>query len=290
MQEAQYVLDHRLAASFVESCVVEQMAALSERQYSVAEAREVVMRCGIAIALICAALASTPVLAQTPSYSASSNATVIASEVLPSVTTSPLYMRVVGGRIIENKISTVSSASGIYYQLSGTITLTIDGESKTIHAREGIFIPADASVMINIVGDAPVIYLQFLLSPIAYFSLPDLSEGNARELYRSPSPIPGLKEGSYAVDLKRVTLRFQSPPDLPHHRSGAALHLVLSGFGAETANGVTVAKGPGSLSYEPAPIIYQWSNPGNLPLIYLVFNLNPVSEQAVLADASRSNP
>ena len=97
---------------------------------------------------------------------------------------------------------------------------------------------------------------------------------------------PGLREGNYVVDPKRVTLRFQAPPDLPHHRSGAALHLVLAGFGAETAGGVTVAKGPGSLSFEPAPTVYQWSNPGNLPLTYLVFNLNPASEQATLADAS----
>jgi hypothetical protein len=41
-------------------------------------------------------------------------------------------MRVVGGKIIENKISAVSSASG----MSGAITLTIDGQFKTIHAKE----------------------------------------------------------------------------------------------------------------------------------------------------------
>jgi mannose-6-phosphate isomerase-like protein (cupin superfamily) len=199
-------------------------------------------------------------------------------------------MRVVGGRIFDKKISAVSSANGIYYQLSGTIMLSIDGRSQTIHDNEGVFIPAGANLIVDSLSDEPIIYLQFLLSPIVYYELPDLSEGNARELYRSVAPIPGLREGSYVVDLKRVTLRFQAPPDLPHHRSGAALHLVLSGFGAETANGVTAAKGPGTLSYEPAPTVYQWSNPGNLPLTYLVFNLNPTSEQAVLADASPTSP
>jgi hypothetical protein len=65
---------------------------------------------------------------------------------------------------------------------------------------------------------------------------------------------------------------------------------VLSGFGAETANGITVAKGPGTLSYEPPPMVYQWSNPGNKPLTYLVFNLNPTSENAIMADNSPANP
>ena len=151
-----------------------------------------------------------------------------------------------------------------------------------------MFIPGGAKLIISTVGDEPATYLQFLLSPVAYFDLPDVSDGIGRELYRSTSPIPGLREGRYVLNLKKVTLPFQAPPDLPHHRSGAALHLVLSGFGAETANGTTVAKGPGSLSYEPAPTVYQWSNPGNVPLTYLVFNLNPESENAVLADGSPS--
>jgi mannose-6-phosphate isomerase-like protein (cupin superfamily) len=258
----------------------------AERRGKLTEAKEVVMRYAkIGMALVAITLAATPVPAQTTSYSSSSNATVIASATLPSVTSSPLYMRVVGGRIIENRIAAVSTASGIYYQLSGTVALTMNGEPRTIHQNEGIFIPAGANLVVSPVGDDPVIYLQFLLSPLAYFDVPDLSPVNGRELYRSASAIPGLKNGTYVVNLKRVTLPYQAPPDLPHHRSGAALHLVLSGFGAETANGIAVAKGPGSLSYEPAPTVYQWSNPGNIALTYLVFNINPSSEDAVLANA-----
>jgi mannose-6-phosphate isomerase-like protein (cupin superfamily) len=239
----------------------------------------------IGMALVAITLGATPAPAQTTSYSSSSKATVIASATLSSVTSSPLYMRVVGGRIIENRIAAASTASGIYYQVSGTVALTMNGEPRTIHQNEGIFIPAGANLVVSPVGDDPVIYLQFLLSPLAYFDVPDLSPVNGRELYRSASAIPGLKNGTYVANLKRVTLPHQAPPDIPHHRSGAALHLVLSGFGAETANGIAVAKGPGSLSYEPAPTVYQWSNPGNTALTYLVFNINPSSEDAVLADA-----
>src|SRR6185295_726301 len=125
------------------------------------------------------------------------------------------------------------------YQLSGAIVLTVHGQSQTIRTNEGVFIPSGTKLTIRPVDGEPVTYLQFLLSPIAYFYIPDLSNGDARELYRSTSPIPGLREGTYVVDLKRVSLPFQEGPDLPHRRSGAALHFVLSGFGAET--------GPGSL-------------------------------------------
>jgi mannose-6-phosphate isomerase-like protein (cupin superfamily) len=87
------------------------------------------------------------------------------------------------------------------------------------------------------------------------------------------------------LTLTKVTLPFQSPPDMPHHRSVAALHIVMSGFGAETANGTTVIKSPGSISFEPADLVYQWSNPGNVPLTYLVFNVNREAEAAIIATA-----
>ena len=93
--------------------------------------------------------------------------------------------------------------------------------------------------------------------------------------------------GAHRTALKNsrasLSLSSAAPPDMPHHRSAAALHVVLSGFGAETADGATTVKSPGSVSFEPAPLVYQWSNPGNLPLTYLVFNVNGESEDAVVA-------
>jgi hypothetical protein len=35
-----------------------------------------------------------------------------------------------------------------------------------------------------------------------------------------------------------------------------------------------MARGPGSVSFEPAGFTYQWSNPGLKPLVYLLFNVN----------------
>jgi hypothetical protein len=49
---------------------------------------------------------------------------------------------------------------------------------------------------------------------------------------------------------------------------------------------MTIAKGPGSISYEPDDLVYQWGNPGYPPLTYLVFNLNPQAEEAVVTVAA----
>jgi mannose-6-phosphate isomerase-like protein (cupin superfamily) len=72
---------------------------------------------------------------------------------------------------------------------------------------------------------------------------------------------------------------------LPHHRSGAALYFILSGTGANTIDGKTEARGPGSLIYEPYDLVHQWGNPGNEPLIFLAFNINPEGVAAVLPGA-----
>jgi len=53
-------------------------------------------------------------------------------------------------------------------------------------------------------------------------------------------------------------------------------------MGAELADGRAVARGPGTVSYEPAGYTYQLSNPGLQPLIYLLFNVNPKGAEPVI--------
>jgi mannose-6-phosphate isomerase-like protein (cupin superfamily) len=79
------------------------------------------------------------------------------------------------------------------------------------------------------------------------------------------------------------------PSNLPHHRSGAALYYIISGTGANTVDGKTEARGPGSLIYEPYALVHQWGNPGNEPLIFLAFNINPEGVAAVLPGAPAKN-
>jgi mannose-6-phosphate isomerase-like protein (cupin superfamily) len=106
-----------------------------------------------------------------------------------------------------------------------------------------------------------------------------------KELYRTVAPIPDLKPGGYDLNLTRVTFPAQMPSNPPHHRSGAALYCIISGTGANTVDGKTEAKGPGVLIYEPFGLVHQWGNPGNEPLTFLAFNINPEGVAAVLPGA-----
>jgi mannose-6-phosphate isomerase-like protein (cupin superfamily) len=110
-----------------------------------------------------------------------------------------------------------------------------------------------------------------------------------RELFRTAAPIPDLKPGGYDLNLTRVTFPAQMPSNPPHHRSGAALYFIVSGIGANTVDGKTEARGPGTLIYEPHALVHQWGNPGNEPLTFLAFNINPEGVPAVLPGAPARN-
>jgi mannose-6-phosphate isomerase-like protein (cupin superfamily) len=117
----------------------------------------------------------------------------------------------------------------------------------------------------------------------------EMAPAAVRELYRTATPIPDLKPGGYDLNLTRVTFPAQMPSNLPHHRSGAALYYIVSGTGANTVDGKTEARGPGSLIYEPYALVHQWGNPGNEPMIFLAFNINPEDVSAVLPGAPTMN-
>jgi len=79
----------------------------------------------------------------------------------------------------------------------------------------------------------------------------------------------------------RLQRRWQAnSPDF----SGVGVYIV-SGTGANTVDGKTAARGPGSLIYEPYGLVHQWGNPGNEPLTFLAFNINPEGVAAVLPGA-----
>jgi quercetin dioxygenase-like cupin family protein len=103
-----------------------------------------------------------------------------------------------------------------------------------------------------------------------------------KEIYRTAAPIPDLKPGGYDINLTRVTFPAGMPSNAPHHRSGAALYYVLSGTGANTIDGKVITRAPGSFIYEPYELVHQWGNPGNEPLTFVTFNINPEGIAAVL--------
>jgi mannose-6-phosphate isomerase-like protein (cupin superfamily) len=177
---------------------------------------------------------------------------------------------------------------------SGTAqtTATPPAIARTVIAatKLGLFIAGGKTATLTAGSGAPSTFLHFFLVPAGELGRPaETAPAVVRELYRTASPIPDLKPGSYDLNLTRVTFPAQMPSNPPHHRSGAALYLIISGTGANTIDGKTEARGPGSLIYEPYDLVHQWGNPGNEPLIFLAFNINPEGVAAVLPGAPAKN-
>ena len=228
--------------------------------------------------------------AQTTAAPPAITRTVIAATKLPTVTDVPVHFKAVSIALQPYERSTVSAANGILYQLAGSTEVVLDGEAKILNAGEGLFIAGGKTAALTAGSGGPSTFLQFFLAPAADLDRPAASApAVVRELYRTAAPIPDLKPGSYDLNLTRVTFPAQMPSNPPHHRSGAALYFIVSGTGANTIDGKTEARGPGSLVYEPYGLVHQWGNPGNEPLTFLAFNINPEGVAAVLAGAPAKN-
>jgi mannose-6-phosphate isomerase-like protein (cupin superfamily) len=129
--------------------------------------------------------------------------------------------------------------------------------------------------------------LHFLLVSTTALDRPaEAAPAVVKEIYRTAAPIPDLKAGGYDLNLTRVTFPAHMTSNAPHHRSGAALYYILSGTGANTIAGKTVQRGPGSLIYEPFGLVHQWGNPGDEPLTFLAFNINPDGVAAVVPETA----
>jgi mannose-6-phosphate isomerase-like protein (cupin superfamily) len=228
----------------------------------------------IALAIFGAMLVSSEAVAVT--YSSSPFSKIIATARLPYRDNPEVYFTVRAGALWSGGVDLTTAGDGFYYQYSGTVELKIGMADTILYAGDGLFLPARTKFTLKAgAAERSPTYLQFLLSPAPEPEIADQPNGLSVEVYRSPSPIPGLIRETSLLSLAKVPLPPQSPYDALHQRSAAALHYILSGVGAEFTEGRATAKGPGSVSYEPRGLVYQWSNPGSKPLVYLVFNVNP---------------
>ncbi|MGL3107973.1 cupin domain-containing protein [Bradyrhizobium sp. BR 1432] len=201
--------------------------------------------------------------AQTPAAPPAITRTVIAATKLPIVTNLPVHFKAVSVTLQPDEGSSVAAASGILYQMSGSTEIVLGGEVKMLNAGEGLFIADGKAAALTAGSGTPSIFLHFFLVPAGELGRPaETAPAVVRELYRTASPIPNLNPGNYDLNLTRVTFPAQMPSNPPHHRSGAALYFILSGTGANTVDGKTEARGPGSLIYEPHDLVHQWGNPG----------------------------
>ena len=216
--------------------------------------------------------------------------TVVAATKLPTVTDVPLHFKAVSITLQPDAKSSVSAANGILYQMSGSTEVTLGSETKMLNAGEGLFLAGGRTAALAAGSGGPSTFLHFFLVPAPDLGRPvETAPAAVSELYRTATPIPDLKPGGYDLNLTRVTFPVRMPSNPPHHRSGAALYFIISGTGANTVDGKTEARGPGSLIYEPSALVHQWGNPGNEPLIFLAFNINPEGVAAVLPGAPTKN-
>src|SRR5258708_5818264 len=228
--------------------------------------------------------------AQTTSAAPAIARSVVAATKLPTVTDVPLHFKAVSVTLQPDEKSGVSATNGILYQISGSTEVALDGAARMLNAGEALFIAGGKTAALTAGSGGPSTFLHFFLTPAADLDRPaETPPAAVRELYRTAAPIPDLKPGGYDLNLTRVTFPAQMPSNPPHHRSGAALYFLVSGPGANTVDGKTEARGPGSLIYEPFALVHQWGNPGNEPLIFLAFNINPEGVAAVLPGAPAKN-
>ncbi|MGA9010277.1 MAG: cupin domain-containing protein [Xanthobacteraceae bacterium] len=236
----------------------------------------------IGLLLLGAMALPTSGTAQTTPVPPAITRTVVAATKLPTVTDVPLYFKAVSITLQPDQKSGVSAANGIVYQMSGSTEVALDGEAKMLNAGEGLFIAGGKTATLTASSGGPSTFLHFFLASLVDVGGPaETAPASVTELYRTTNPIPDLKPGGYDLNLTRVTFPARMPSNPPHHRSGAALYFIISGTGANTIDGKTEARGPGSLIYEPYALVHQWGNPGDEPLIFLAFNLNPEGAAAV---------
>jgi mannose-6-phosphate isomerase-like protein (cupin superfamily) len=227
-------------------------------------------------------LAASAAAQQTPAPLAITR-TLVAATKLPTVTDMPLYFRAVSVTLPSGETSSVTAPNGILYEISGSTAVSLGAETKMLIAGEGLFIAGGKTAVLQAGSGGPSNFLHFFLTPAGDLDRPVETEpATVKELYRTTAPIPDLKPGAYDLNLTRVTFPTQMQSNPPHHRSGAALYFIISGTGANTVGDTTAARGPGTLVYEPYGLVHQWGNPGNEPLTFLAFNINPEGVAAVV--------
>ena len=91
-------------------------------------------------ALTFALLVGGQAVAQQPPAQPLITRTVVAAMKLPTVTDRPLLFRALSVTIPPGEKSSVSTANGILYQISGSTDVTISGGAKTLSPGEGLFL------------------------------------------------------------------------------------------------------------------------------------------------------
>ena len=99
----------------------------------------------IGFVILGAAAIGNSVAAQTPPVQSPITRTLIAATKLPTVTDRPLLFRALGITIPPGEKSSVSTADGILYQVSGSTEVSIGAEAKTLSPGRVCFLLVGSS-------------------------------------------------------------------------------------------------------------------------------------------------
>jgi quercetin dioxygenase-like cupin family protein len=208
---------------------------------------------------------------------------VLGSTPLASVADAPRYFRLVRVHLPATQAVTYNGPVGFVLVLEGALEVTSGADQRSLAKSDGVLVAKGKSTVFKSAPSKPAEFLHFVLSTADELNAPmESPPAVVKELYRTASPIPGLKPGPYEFTLVRVAFPPRFPLNPPHHRSGAALYYMFSGTGMFTSNGKTEPRPAGVAHYEPYDLVHQWANPGDEPLVIIQASINQEGVPAVM--------
>jgi quercetin dioxygenase-like cupin family protein len=208
---------------------------------------------------------------------------VLGSTPIASVADAPYYFKLVRVQLPAKATTAYSGPVGFVLVLNGALEVMSGADQRSLARGDGLLVAQGKSTIFKSAPGNPAEFLHVVLATASELNAPMESPPAAvKELYRTASPIPGLKPGPYEFTLVRVTFPPRFPLNPPHHRSGAALYYIFSGSGMFTAGGKTEPRPAGVAHYEPYDLVHQWANPGDEPLVIIQANINQEGVPAVI--------
>jgi quercetin dioxygenase-like cupin family protein len=208
---------------------------------------------------------------------------VLGSTPLASVADAPRYFKLVRVHLPATQAATYNGPVGFVLVLEGALEVTSAADQRSVAKSDGVLVAKDKSTIFKSAPGNPAEFLHFVLATAGELNAPmESPPAVVKELYRTASPIPGLKSGPYEFTLVRVAFPPRFPINPPHHRSAAALYYIFSGTGMFTADGKTEPRPAGVAHYEPYDLVHQWANPGDEPLVIIQANINQEGVPAVV--------
>ena len=200
---------------------------------------------------------------------------VLASSKIPALDGGPLHFRLVRVTIPAGQSILFTGPQGMVYPISGSLSISIDGDRRTLQDGEGSFLGAGRRATLSAGAAAPATFLHCLLLTRAELdSVVHPRPAAPTEISRTES-IPGLKPGPHEFTLTRVTVNPKIPAPPLHHRSGAALYYVLAGTWTMHTEDRHEARARGHVQFEPSTFVHTWENVGDVPGALLQANISP---------------